>query len=991
MSATKVPTVFLSAATDDLEALRNVLHGAFSRAGFRVFTQEHSLSAAPGTLREFLVDHIQQSDCVIHLAGMAYGSDAEEPLPDVPRFQCSWTQFEYYYAHEQSKKVIAFVCAPDLSRRDFVETGADTADIARKQRLQQEHRQRVASGEFTGTPLASRIKRTLNEGVNSWEQLLQAIAASVASVHGLAGSLSFEPRLHTLPDRPIGFVGREADLAKLRQQNPAGGTVLTGLRGMGGIGKTALALVLAHEWATQYPDAQLFLDARGMQANPPSAGDLLAQVIQTFHPEAKLPEDLASLKSLYHQVLAGKRALILLDNARDAAQAAPLIPPAGCAFLVTSRNNFMLGNRPAYAVDKLPDAEATALLREHYAALNDADAAALVKLCAGLPLALRLAGAHLALAASERGGVANVAGYLNKLRASRLGTLDKDAPDAALITISETMRLSENKLAETERATWRKLGVFTASFDQCAAKEIAGADEEMLGHFVRRSLLEREGNDRYKLHDLAADYARGQLTEAGRTELQVAHARHFQTVATEAERTYMMGGGSVLRGLTLFDRERPHLESAFDWLRVRPDHESADLLMALVGAMPWTSLMRLHPRTRVEWQKARLNCARAVANQKQECWALSDLGIAYRHLGEAGKAVECHIEQEKIATAINDQLGARNALNNLGIAYHDLGDPRKAVTCHEKARPIASRLNDRRWAGYTLNNLGLAHTDLGDARKAMECYEQALTIAREISDRRGEGYALGNLGMAHADLGDARKAIEFCEQHRDIAREIGDRRGEGTALDNLGRAYNALGDARKAIECHERDLAIRRDIGDRRGVGIALGNLGVAYKHLGDVRKAIEFYEQALVIDRAIGDRRGESYALGYLSAAYQQLGDYAKAITLAEQALSMTREIDDRRNEGVWLHNLAEAQIALGDLAKAGECCQQALAIAVETGHQPLEGNVLWLQAQAAEKQGDFTQAIAHATHALQIYEAIEAPEGTKVRAALAMWRGQT
>ena len=343
--------------------------------------------------------------------------------------------------------------------------------------------------------------------------MILAVAGSVREVHGLgqAGAsvtekLIFRSGFYQLPHRPPGFVGRETDLDKLRGVNPVGGTVLTGLRGMGGIGKTALALVLAHDWAARYPDAQLFLDGRGTQADPAGAGDLLARVIQTFLPTAKLPEDEAALKALYLQVLHGKKALILLDNARDAAQARPLIPPAGCALIVTSRNNFMLGNRPAYSVDKLPDPEATALLRELYAGLADADAAALVKLCGGLPLALRLAGSHLALDASERGAVADVAGYLGKLHASRLGTLDADAPDAGEITISETLRLSEAQLPEPEQEAWRKLGVFTASFDERAAKAVAGAEEAMLDRFVRRSLLEREGGDRYKLHDLAAEY-----------------------------------------------------------------------------------------------------------------------------------------------------------------------------------------------------------------------------------------------------------------------------------------------------------------------------------------------------------------------------------------------------------------------------------------------------------------------------------------------------
>jgi hypothetical protein len=309
--------------------------------------------------------------------------------------------------------------------------------------------------------------------------MIKAVAGSVREVHGLgqagasvAEKLISRSGFYQLPPRPPGFVGRETDLTKLRAVNPAGGTVLTGLRGMGGIGKTALALVLAHEWTARFPEAQLFLDGRGTQANAPGGGDLLAQVIQTFLPTAKLPEDMPALTALYHQVLHGKKVLILLDNALDAAQARPLIPPEGCALIVTSRTGFLLGNRPAYSVDRLPQPEAIALLRELYAGLTDAEAAALVKLCAGLPLALRLAGSHLALDASERGGVADVAGYLRKLSASRLGTLDSDAEDAAEITISETLHLSEAQLPEPEREVWRKLGVFTASFDMRAAKPL---------------------------------------------------------------------------------------------------------------------------------------------------------------------------------------------------------------------------------------------------------------------------------------------------------------------------------------------------------------------------------------------------------------------------------------------------------------------------------------------------------------------------------------
>lgn len=275
--------------------------------------------------------------------------------------------------------------------------------------------------------------------------------------------------LHTLPPRPDGFVGRESDLAKLLALNPASGAHITGLKGMGGIGKTALALVLAHEWAARFPDAQLFLDARGTQVDRPSARKLMEQVVLAFHPTAKLPDDEAAIAGIYRDVLGGKRVLILLDNARDAAQARPLIPPAGCALIVTSRHTFMLGTVKPHDVGRLPDGEAVALLREFHPALTDADAAALVKLCAGLPLALRLAGAHLAL----DGDSPNVAAYLRALGGGRLKHLDADAADAGEVTISETLRLSEAQLPEAEREAWRRLGVFTASFDARAAAAVA--------------------------------------------------------------------------------------------------------------------------------------------------------------------------------------------------------------------------------------------------------------------------------------------------------------------------------------------------------------------------------------------------------------------------------------------------------------------------------------------------------------------------------------
>ena len=176
------PTVFLSVATIDLKEWRELLAKAFRAAQFRVLVQDESLGSSTGNVRELLEDAIQQSDCVIHLAGLGYGSPAQQPFLKAPDFQCSWTQFEYYYAHEISKKVIAFVCSASLSQFQKEEEG-DKTERAHKTGLQQAHRDRVASGEFVGTPLAATHGRTSNDPtVNNVNELLTTVSAAVGKL-----------------------------------------------------------------------------------------------------------------------------------------------------------------------------------------------------------------------------------------------------------------------------------------------------------------------------------------------------------------------------------------------------------------------------------------------------------------------------------------------------------------------------------------------------------------------------------------------------------------------------------------------------------------------------------------------------------------------------------------------------------------------------------------------------------------------------------------
>jgi hypothetical protein len=205
------------------------------------------------------------------------------------------------------------------------------------------------------------------------------------------------------------FVGREGEIETLLAAfDGAGrGAVISGVRGMGGVGKTELACVLAKRLKDRFPDGQIAFNLRGASeddsSNPATAVEAVQHVLRSFHPDAKLPEDLDQLKGLYHSVLDGKQVLLMMDNARDAGQLAPLTPPPdGCALMVTSRHRFTLAGMAAIDLDTLPPEEARDLLLEICPRIGE-HAGALAKRCGYLPLALRLAASGPGDASDARG------------------------------------------------------------------------------------------------------------------------------------------------------------------------------------------------------------------------------------------------------------------------------------------------------------------------------------------------------------------------------------------------------------------------------------------------------------------------------------------------------------------------------------------------------------------------------------------------------------
>ncbi len=375
--------------------------------------------------------------------------------------------------------------------------------------------------------------------------------------------------LHQLPTPPADFTGREEDLDFLLSRLAQGGTgAIFGLRGTGGVGKTTLALKLADELKPRFPDAQIYLDLKGVDPQPLTAAQAMTHVIRSFHPEARLPESETDLAGLYRSVLEGKSALLLMDNAANKEQVEPLIPPSTCLLLVTSRFRFTLPGLIDRDLDEMPEEDAKALLLRIAPRIGDA-ADEIASLCGRLPLALRLAGSTI----SER-KVLSPSEYARRFREGK----------ERLEPVEAALQTSYDLLTEERRRLWRLLAVFPETFDGKAAAAVWDLDAEdaasHLGELERGSLVEWEETDgRYRLHDLARAFGARQLTTAEKHEGQRRHAEHFLTVLRSADSLYWQGGAASLLGLGLFDREWNNIRAGQAWAATQfsENKEAADL------------------------------------------------------------------------------------------------------------------------------------------------------------------------------------------------------------------------------------------------------------------------------------------------------------------------------------------------------------------------------------------------------------------------------
>jgi tetratricopeptide (TPR) repeat protein/transcriptional regulator with XRE-family HTH domain len=701
---------------------------------------------------------------------------------------------------------------------------------------------------FGATPVERGVLATVRDRVEEAQRrpwggppagrVADAEAAGPAVAGASGGWAPVVPR--QLPARVPGFAGRAAALALLDglldSDAPYPAVVISTVSGTAGVGKTALAVHWAHRVADRFPDGQLFVNLRGFEpAGPPMAP---AEAVRGFLdalgvPPERVPPDLNAQVGLYRSVLAGRRVLIVLDNAAAVEQVRPLLPgSAGCLVLVTSRYRLTAltvvdGARPL-PLDLLTVDEAGDLLAGRLGAgrltAEPGAARVLIDACARLPLALSIVAARAA---------SNPRFTLASLGAELTGSNGLDVLDGgdAATDLRSVLSWSYERLTPAAARMFRLMGLHPGpDVSAAAASSLAGTDARpMLADLTRANLLIEHTPGRYTFHDLLRTYAT-ELADAYDAEeraaargrildhyLHTAHAAarhiaaHRNEVTPEPPRCGVAPEpiSNHQRAMAWFGAERAVLLAAIRQAATTgaPTH---------TWQLAWSVFFFLHMRGR--WDDA-------LGTQQVAFAAARDTG------DPAAQAMVCR---------------------DLAHAYTRLDRYDEAGAHLRQALRLHAGLGDRDGVAWTHHRIAWTADQRGRHAEAIHHSDQALRLFHETGNLWGRAHVLNCTGWYHAQLGDQQRALDHCRQAFDLYRVLDNDIGQANALDSIGYAHHHLGEHERAAAYYNRALEFFRRLGEPYYTAQALAHLGDALDAMGD-DAARAAWQEALAIFDGLG------------------------------------------------------------------------------------------------------------------------------------------
>ncbi|MFC0030779.1 BTAD domain-containing putative transcriptional regulator [Micromonospora chaiyaphumensis] len=700
------------------------------------------------------------------------------------------------------------------------------------------------------------------------QELHQRLLAGDLALGGPA-ALPVVP-VRALPRAISDFTGRQQTMARLVKEIEEGGVRVQLIDGMPGSGKTTLAVQVATALAGRYPDAQLFVDLHGHSERtplPPSAA-VATLLRQLGVPAERVPPDVDDRLALWRSELAGRRALVVLDNAANAAQVAPLLPNGpDCLVLITSRRRLVgLDEGRPSSLPVLDLEEAVELLGRvvgaDRVAAEPAAAAEVAERCGCLPLAIRLAGARLAHRPLWR-----VADLAQRLADARDPLAELAAGERS---VGHAFALSYAQVSPPAQRLFWLLGLHPGvRIDGRVAAVLSDLSlpeaQDLLDELVDAHLVEEVEPGRHRLHDLLRTYARRLLAEPERAgERRAALERlldhHLQVAAAIA--LIVETKPSPLARLTLPPPRRPDLLLGQERQGPAWFDENRSALTALVRIAESEGLLRYC------WQLTRA------------CWWSNYEG------GHLDELIETHTVALRAAKTLGDDEAVAITMNYLASANFRLGRYSEAIRQMEAVVDRHRRLGRRRERLQTLGNLAAACFGGDEYRRCVECVDESLRVSRYPDEVGVMASAFNMLSIVMLFRGRYGSALRAARRHLLLARECGDLRHTANAIGHLGMIRHRLGDLEPARRLLRMALHLKRSTANRFGEGELLNEIGMMEREAGRPDEAATRHREALVAMTDAGDRIGECASRDLLARALHDQGDVDTALDLHRRVL---------------------------------------------------------------------------------------------------------
>ena len=959
---------------------------AVSRTGMAQVDMRY-FAARDGKPADYCRERVRACEIYVALIGFRYGSM-------VPGEAVSYTELEFDEASTAGLPRLVFL----LDKPAGLPTTLIDGDLGAVQRF----RQRLLDAGLivrafsSAASLELEVFHALTEVAGGVLQAVQGTAPPTLTVR------------YSLPPDPPAFTGRDDELGRITagatEAAGTGGVVaIRAIGGMPGVGKTALAVHVAHLLRGRFGDRQLFVNLHGHTPGqePVTPEAALAGLLTAVGLDPRyVPPDLEGRTSLWRDRMVGQRALLVLDNAASSSQVIPLLPgDGGCLVLVTSRRH--LADLPGVTLPVLLDALPPDRAREMFLRLapraetSPAAVRELVRLAGYLPLAISLLARMYARHPSW-----NLADLTRETRASLL-TL---APEKD--SIAAAFDVSYRYLPGDQQQCFRRLGLHPGTTtDAYSAAALAGITMQeaaaALDALHGEGLLAETGYRRYAMHDLIRRYAMNLAAADSAADSDQALARlldYYQQTAAAAENVLARHSrsrtaSSPLGSPPVPTPDLPDDTQALAWARVERGNLLACLdqvsrvgqdarIVALTAGLaallrldgPWADAITRHAIA--------VQAARRVRDRPGEADALKNLAWIRNLIGDYPGAFEALAEALGVYRSLGDRPGQASALINLGHGRRLTGNFPGASEALAEALGIYGSLGDRPGQASALSNLGVVRRQTGDYPGASEALEQALSTYCDLGDRLGQTRALSDLGVVRLGISDYQGASAALEEALSISRDLGDRLGQGNALNFLGAVRRQSGDFAGASAALEEALRIYRDLGDQRGQGNALSTLGNIRRLTGDFAGASAALEAALGVYR---DKLSRAGVLCYLGAVRRETGDFAGASAALEEALGTFHDLGDRAAEAETLNEVGTLNRVKGDLDQARACHRRALDLAREIGAFLDEAHALAGLGRCSLAAGLTADAAASLRNAQQIFLRIEAAEAAGIAAEIA------